>query len=156
VAEEEELVADADLERFALTLKRLRLLAGLTRPAAAQEVGCTPRQLEHWEKAGASPHIRYILRLAQVFKVTTDELLGYEPNPEAVDDATRDAITALERMFETMGLPRNVTINVQPRGIGQQFNQYLPGSYRRSTPTRAHPDADISTEQTRPVEVKAP
>lgn len=153
--EEAEVIPDAELERFALTLKRLRLLAGLTRPAAAIEVGCTPRQIEHWEKAGASPQIRFIIRLARLFKVSTDELLGYEANAEVVDDATRDAITALERMFETMGLPRSVTINVQPRGIGQQFNQYLPGSFRRATPTRRVSDVDVTVGPEGPADVKS-
>lgn len=139
----EEFIPDTELERFALTLKRLRLLAGLTRPMAANEVGCTPRQIEHWEKAGASPQVRFIVRLARLFNVTTDELLGYEADPQAVDDATRDAITALERMFESMGLRGNVTINVQPRGIGQQFNQYLSGRLRRRTPTRASGTVDV-------------
>lgn len=76
------LTPDPDLARFATNLSRLRLARKLSRAALAHQLGTSGKALEHWEAGTGNPNVRYIVRIAAFFGVTTDDLLGVHQDPD--------------------------------------------------------------------------
>jgi Predicted transcriptional regulators len=72
------LATDLELARFAANLSRLRAAYDLSREKLAHQIGTSAKALEHWETSTGNPPIRCIVRLATLFGLTTDELLGVE------------------------------------------------------------------------------
>ena len=64
--------------RIAANRKRL----GLTQDALAEQLGVTAQAVSKWENDQSCPDISMLPRLAQIFAVTTDELLGMEKKAE--------------------------------------------------------------------------
>lgn len=64
-----------------------RKKCGLTQEELAEKCSVTPQAVSKWENGLASPDISLLPRLAEVFGITTDELLGVE-RPETVALAT--------------------------------------------------------------------
>lgn len=63
---------------FADRLVKLRRMAGLTQDAVANAIGIGRTNYSHYENQKATPPMDKIVRLAAVFGVTTDFLLGRE------------------------------------------------------------------------------
>lgn len=61
-------------KRIVLNRKRL----GLTQDALAEQLGVTAQAVSKWENDQSCPDITMVPKLAQVFGITTDELLGLE------------------------------------------------------------------------------
>ena len=59
---------------------------GLTQDALAEKLGITPQAISKWENNLSCPDISMLPRLADLFGITTDELLGH-PVSEAVYEA---------------------------------------------------------------------
>jgi len=59
-----------------LTIERRRLMADMSRAELAMAVGVTPAAVWQYEKGATIPTPQVIVRLAQVFDCSTDELLG--------------------------------------------------------------------------------
>lgn len=76
------LTPDPDQARFAANLSRLRLARKLSREALGHQIGSSGKALEHWEAGTGNPNIRYIVRIAGFFGITTDELLGVHQDPD--------------------------------------------------------------------------
>ena len=57
-------------------IKSLRLARGYTKTDVAKAVGATRRAVYGWESDTMTPAIASIVRLAQLFGVSTDYLLG--------------------------------------------------------------------------------
>ncbi|MDR3348550.1 MAG: helix-turn-helix domain-containing protein [Acidaminococcales bacterium] len=73
---------------FIDNLKRLREKSGLNRTELAQMLGVPYTTYANWEK-GREPGIYALMKLADYFKISIDELIGYkEPTPE--EKAERD------------------------------------------------------------------
>ena len=64
-------------KRIAAGRKKL----GLTQDALAEKLGVTAQAVSKWENDQSCPDITMIPRLAQLFSITTDELLGVERPP---------------------------------------------------------------------------
>ena len=64
--------------RIAANRKRL----GLTQDALAEQLGVTAQAVSKWENDQSCPDISMLPKLAQIFAVTTDELLGVEKKAE--------------------------------------------------------------------------
>lgn len=62
-------------KRIAQHRKRL----GLTQDALAERLGITAQAISKWENDQSCPDISMLPRLAEIFGITTDELLGKEP-----------------------------------------------------------------------------
>ncbi len=56
----------------------LRKENNLSQLELAKRVGVTQKAIDFWEKGTNEPKASYIIRLAQVFCVSTDYLLGLE------------------------------------------------------------------------------
>ena len=61
-------------KRIAANRKRL----GLTQDQMAEKLGVTAQAVSKWENDQSCPDIAMIPRLAELFGVSTDELLGVE------------------------------------------------------------------------------
>lgn len=58
-----------------LTMKALRVNAGLTQREAAKAIGVTIGTLCRWERGQASPPFEKIARLAELYNCSTDNFL---------------------------------------------------------------------------------
>ena len=66
------------MKLLATRIKELRLEKGLTQPQLAQAIGCSKGQISFWENALNEPKASHIVKLADLFGVSTDYLLGRE------------------------------------------------------------------------------
>lgn len=57
-----------------LNLRKFRQRRGLTQTRVAPHIGCTTKQLSSWEWGRTIPRIDYIIKLADFYNVTLDEL----------------------------------------------------------------------------------
>ena len=75
--------------RIAAHRKRLKL----TQDALAQELGVSPQAVSKWENDQSCPDITTLPRLAEIFGITADELLGVPPRstPEPEQEETHSA-----------------------------------------------------------------
>ena len=65
---------------FGVTLKKLRLQEGLTQQQLADRLGVTKSVVSYYELQERYPSPEVLTKLASVFHVTTDFLLGLERN----------------------------------------------------------------------------
>lgn len=63
---------------FGNILKELRLQAGMTQKELATKVGVTKSVISYYELSERSPSPEVLIKLANIFHVTTDYLLGIE------------------------------------------------------------------------------
>ncbi len=62
-----------------LKIKELREENGLTQKKLAELLGNAQRNVSNWESGASEPDCETIVKLADVFGVTIDELFGREP-----------------------------------------------------------------------------
>lgn len=65
---------------FGLKLKELRLNAGLTQQQLAAQLGITKSVVSYYELQERYPSPEILIKVASVFHVSTDYLLGIEKN----------------------------------------------------------------------------
>ena len=76
-----------------------RKKCGLTQEELAEKCSVTPQAVSKWENDLTAPDISLLPRLAEIFGVTTDELLGVErPETVAVAPADIDISKAILRI----------------------------------------------------------
>lgn len=63
---------------FGSTLKRLRLQSGLTQKELADKMGLTKAVISYYELQERYPSPEVLVKLASIFHVSTDYLLGLE------------------------------------------------------------------------------
>ena len=61
-----------------MKLKELREYAHLTQKQLAEKIGNVQRNISNWENGTSEPDLSTVIKLAEFFNVTTDELLGKE------------------------------------------------------------------------------
>ena len=61
---------------FHESLKRHRLNAGLTQVEVAKEIGISPRAYQHYETGTREPNITALIKFADLFDISLDELIG--------------------------------------------------------------------------------
>lgn len=59
-----------------MRLRELREEAGLTQKQLAEKIGNVQRNISNWESGASEPDISTVIKLADCFGVSTDELLG--------------------------------------------------------------------------------
>lgn len=57
-------------------IRELRKAKGWSQEKAAQEVGCSWRAMQRWEKGAVTPQWGSVESLARAFGVTTDQIMG--------------------------------------------------------------------------------
>ena len=69
---------------------------GLTQDALAEQLGITAQAVSKWENDQSCPDITMLPRLAEIFRCTTDELLGLAPKEKQTADSIPPEETAAE------------------------------------------------------------
>ncbi len=59
-------------------IKELRTEQGLTQTALAEKIGVSQGAVFFWEKGINEPTAGYLIKLAEIFNVSVDELLSFE------------------------------------------------------------------------------
>ncbi|MCL1903375.1 MAG: helix-turn-helix domain-containing protein [Oscillospiraceae bacterium] len=62
--------------KFPIILKELRKTNKMTQQQLADKLHISQRAYSHYEKGEAEPNLETLLRLAEIFKVSTDYLIG--------------------------------------------------------------------------------
>ena len=63
-------------------INELRREKGMTQETLAERMGVTPQAVSKWENDLSAPDIQSLPLMAELFGVTTDELLGVRREPE--------------------------------------------------------------------------
>ena len=104
-------------ESFGTRLARLRKEHDYTQNDIADKVGVTSQAVSKWENDQASPDIDIIVKLADLYDITTDELLGKE-KPAATSFQEKPTKKSLDKMF--------FKIKVHDAEDGDDVNVNLP------------------------------
>jgi transcriptional regulator with XRE-family HTH domain len=64
---------------FGQQLAHFRKARGLTQQELAETLGISRDLVGHYERRCQNPNLDFVLRVAQVFEVSVDELLGFKP-----------------------------------------------------------------------------
>ncbi|MBR2617099.1 MAG: helix-turn-helix transcriptional regulator [Clostridia bacterium] len=67
------------VSNIAENIKEFRLSKGISQKNLADAVGVSQKAVDYWERGVNEPKATYILRLADFFDVSCDELLGRNP-----------------------------------------------------------------------------
>ena len=85
-------------------IKNLRVHSGMSQVQLAERLGITKSAVNAWESGTNSPSLSYIIRLAQVFGVSTDYLLGVNErltvDITSLDELQKQAVTLMIKLFE--------------------------------------------------------
>ncbi|MBP1544288.1 MAG: helix-turn-helix transcriptional regulator [Oscillospiraceae bacterium] len=85
-------------------IKNLRVHSGMSQVQLAERLGITKSAVNAWESGTNSPSLSYIIRLAQVFGVSTDYLLGVNERLTVditnLDELQKQAVTLMIKLFE--------------------------------------------------------
>lgn len=94
---------------FGEQIRALRQGAGLTQQQLADKLGVTKSTVSYYEQAVRFPSTDVIISLAEVFHVTTDQLLGLEPKSQTLDvtDLPEEDIEFLQNAVELLRRKNN-------------------------------------------------
>lgn len=73
---------------FGTILKQLRLSTGMTQKEVAEKIGVTKSVISYYELQERTPSPEILVKLASMFNVTTDYLLGIERDSSSTLDIT--------------------------------------------------------------------
>ena len=82
------------MEGFGKRLKELRRMNGLSQEEVAAKLKVSPQSVSKWENNRSFPDVSFIVPLAELLGVSTDELLGKESQSRKWDDEWHRAILA--------------------------------------------------------------
>ncbi len=84
---------------FGVTLKELRKSAGMTQKQLAERLWITKATVSYYEQSQRCPSPEMLIKLAKVFHVSTDYLLGIEVKKQSLDvtNLTDEDINFLEQ-----------------------------------------------------------
>ncbi len=75
---------------FSDRLKQIRSMRGFTQESAAKILDVSLGTVRNWEQGATEPNTRTIMKLAELFRTTTDFLFGKTDNPEIPGPTTED------------------------------------------------------------------
>ena len=78
-----------ETNNLAKNLSSLRRTVGLSQEKAAEAVGVTRQALAKWESGETAPDIFHSDKLAELYNVSLDDLLHFEPKPGSVPPPPR-------------------------------------------------------------------
>ncbi len=97
---------------FGARLAKIRKARGLTQTELGLKLGVSQRVLAYYEKDGSQPPGPMLIELANVLKVSVDELLGRKPVKEAPDPKTARLFKRLQRIQELPPLDQRAILKV--------------------------------------------
>ena len=92
--------AKTEAPPFGRRLATLRTRYGLTQRELAERLSVTQKTIDYYERRARKPSIELLVKLAQAFDTTTDELLGLPP--KAVLPAKPGPAPQLEQRLEQL------------------------------------------------------
>lgn len=94
---------------FGEQIRALRQNAGLTQQQLADKLGVTKSTVSYYEQAVRFPSTDVIVNLAEVFHITTDQLLGLEPKSQTLDvtDLPEEDIEFLQNAVDLLRRKNN-------------------------------------------------
>ena len=103
------------------TIKQLRRRHDITQEQLADYLGTSPQAISRWETGVTQPDLAHIPALANIFNVTTDELLGVDiaAKEARIDAICENAITN----YKAKGLTSEA-IAVLREGLKEYPNSY--------------------------------
>ncbi len=85
-------------------IKNLRVNSGMNQVQLAKRLGVTKSAVNSWETGTNSPSLLYIIKLSQIFGVSTDYLLGVNErltvDITALDESQKQAVIFIIKLFE--------------------------------------------------------
>lgn len=85
-------------------IKELRMQIGISQSELAKRLGVTKSAVNSWEAGTNSPSLEYIIKMSQIFSVSTDYLLGVNERLTVditdLDEYQRQAVQMIIRLFE--------------------------------------------------------
>ena len=88
---------------FGSTLKRLRLQSGLTQKELADKMGLTKAVISYYELQERYPSPEVLVKLASIFHVSTDYLLGLErTNTIDLSGLSEDDALLVKKLVESL------------------------------------------------------
>ena len=84
---------------FSAQLRKYRIAAGLSQKELAGKLFVSQQAVARWETDKATPNPETVVKLAEIFGVTTDELLGKEANSSGEDNSKHDIRENLQAAF---------------------------------------------------------
>lgn len=83
----------------------LRTAHGWSQVALAQRLGVAKQTVSNWENENIQPSIEMLMRLAKLFNVTTDYLLGLEHTPRlSVEGLSNHVIAHISQLIDDFRL----------------------------------------------------
>ena len=85
-------------------LKELRVKAGLSQQQVADRTGLTKSMISYYELSDRTPSPEILVKLATLFHVSTDYLLGVEKKSKTLDvsDLTDEEIDVIQNMIDLL------------------------------------------------------
>lgn len=99
-------------------IMNLRKQAGMTQEQLADRLGVSPQAVSKWENDVSCPDISTLPKLAEIFGVTTDVLLGVQPSAAEQDDAAN----ATETENTTNGSRAEVVFDIGDNTYKKSFS----------------------------------
>ena len=87
---------------FSKKLKELRMQAGITQKELAERLGVTKSVVSYYELSERNPSPEVLIKLAGIFHVTTDYLLGIEKKSESLLDISGLSDADIELLQHTI------------------------------------------------------
>ncbi len=69
-------------------ISELRKKKGLTQEEFAEKLGVTAQAVSKWENGASCPDIMLLPKIAEIFNISIDQLMGTKPIEEKADDVT--------------------------------------------------------------------
>lgn len=85
---------------FGKNLKELRTEKGYTQAELAKEIGVSQGAIYFWEKEINEPTAGYLVKLADIFGVSVDELLSFECEKNGASPKTAEIASLFNRLSE--------------------------------------------------------
>ncbi len=93
-------------------IKNHREQVGLSQSELAKRLGVTKSAVNSWESGTNSPSLNYIIKMSQIFLVSTDYLLGVNERLTVditdLDDNQKQAVQMIIRLFEKDNLEKQI------------------------------------------------
>ena len=87
---------------FGVNIKDLRTERNMSQKVLAEKIGVSQGAVYFWEKEINEPTAGYIVKLASLFGVSTDELLSYELKRDSKENTGRGEMLAMfDKLSET-------------------------------------------------------